>query len=398
MPAFTIAQLDGYQNGVQLNDASGNLIDTIVRSAVRNLAVSLLQNVIASSGNSSTANLAASATFPGAGESTLGIVGIQVNFKADQPCTIYVYQSTDNSNWDIADSYTVAANTGDARTFQATASYFKVTVTNTGSSTTTYLRLQTALCPIVEAVPRALTQAGNLKVCVNEGQLYVTMDSVNNIPVDLLYLDTFDFKADLAGNWQVALKYAIPASYKFKLLKFEGIAADNKNSVRIGRLLNLATYNVSTQVFTAGSTYTAPAFGSFLEAEVTTVFGNVNDVTFTITYTNQAGVAGRTGTIKIKKLAAVGVKYPIVLQSGDFGVRAVTAVTRDTTNTGIIQLNGGIAFWRHTLNVANQLYSESFESETAIIRAGETIQIDFSANGGSNVERTFTIYGLLQPV
>jgi hypothetical protein len=398
MPAFTIAQLDGYQNGVQLNDASGNLIDTIVRSAVRNLAVSLLQNVIASSGNSSTANLAASATFPGAGESTLGIVGIQVNFKADQQCTIYVYQSTDNSNWDIADSYTVAANTGDARTFQATASYFKVTVTNTGSSTTTYLRLQTALCPIVEAVPRSLTQAGNLKVCVNEGQIYVSGDSVNQLSLELLYQAIYNFNAAYSGFWVNAIKYTVPASYKFNLCRFAGIAADNKNISRVAKLTILGTYDVNTQTFTDGTTYTAPVFGAFLEAEVTTIFGNVNDIILTVTYVNQDGVAGRTGTVQIKKNTEVGIKLPVTLQAGDYGIRDVTAVTRDKANTGVVKLNGGIAFCRQSLAQANQFYSDSVSLDSAVGRAGDVLAIDFSANGGSNVERTISAKGILQPV
>ena len=128
----------------------------------------ITQSVVASASNNSTANLASLAAFTGTGESTLSVAGIQVNFKADQKCTIQVQQSDDNTNWDISDNYIVDANTGDARTVQATASFFRVIATNNGGSSTTFLRLQVALCPIVEAVPRALTSLGNFKVSIAE--------------------------------------------------------------------------------------------------------------------------------------------------------------------------------------------------------------------------------------
>lgn len=129
-------------------------------------AFSIIQNVTASTSNSSTANLASAATFTGVSESTLGVAAVQVNFIADQNCTIQVQQSTNGTNWDIVDSYRLLANTGDGRTFQATASFFRILVTNNGGSTTTSLRLQVALCPIVESIPRSLTPEGNLKTSV----------------------------------------------------------------------------------------------------------------------------------------------------------------------------------------------------------------------------------------
>jgi hypothetical protein len=121
------------------------------------------QNVVASLSNNSTANLAAGASFTGTGESTLGIVGIQANLKADQPCNVSLQQSQDNTNWDLVDTVLVSASTGFGQTFQATASYFRMVVTNVGGFTTTYFRLQVALCPVVEAVPRVLGPSGGMK-------------------------------------------------------------------------------------------------------------------------------------------------------------------------------------------------------------------------------------------
>lgn len=70
-------------------------------------------------------------------------------------------------NWDISDSYTYySAIDNFGITVQAISSFLRVRVTNNGSSATTFLRLNTVLCPIVEAVPRSLDASGNLKVGV----------------------------------------------------------------------------------------------------------------------------------------------------------------------------------------------------------------------------------------
>ena len=145
--------------------ADFNLLDT--RAQVTG-DVAVVQNVTASTVNSSTANLLAGATFTGKTESTLGIAGIQCSIKTDQNGTLYVDQSPDGINWDIVDAYTVLAGTGFATTTQAVNSYYRVRFTNNGGSATTYLRMQTALCPIVEALPRSLNANGNLRVAINE--------------------------------------------------------------------------------------------------------------------------------------------------------------------------------------------------------------------------------------
>lgn len=122
------------------------------------------QNVSASIYNSSTTNIAAGASFTGGAETTLGIAGIQVSVKADQPILVEVQQGPDGTNWDVDDEQIFLAGQGDARTFQAVGSYFRVVATNLGTATTTYFRLQISLCPVVEAVPRALTPHGKLKI------------------------------------------------------------------------------------------------------------------------------------------------------------------------------------------------------------------------------------------
>ena len=148
-------------------------------------AGSVIQAVAVDSANSSSVNIAASGTFTGTATTTLGVVGIQVSIKTDQNCIVYVDQSPDGDNWDITDSYIYYYSLGGAGwTVQAINSYYRVRVTNVGQSSTTYMRLQTALCPIVEAVPRSLSENGNLKTEIMSIHGMELGTSVNVSPMD----------------------------------------------------------------------------------------------------------------------------------------------------------------------------------------------------------------------
>lgn len=129
---------------------------------------SIIQSVSVLNSNSSTINILAGGTFLGGAESTLGVAGIQVSLFTDQNCLIYVDQSPDNTpHWDITDSYQYYANTSFGMTVQAINSYVRVRIVNQNATTaTTSFRLQTCLCPIVEAVPRSLNSRGNLKTAI----------------------------------------------------------------------------------------------------------------------------------------------------------------------------------------------------------------------------------------
>ena len=138
----------------------------------------ITQNVIADAINSSTMNLSASGvpgdTFNTAsialtGSSVLNVGAIQVSLNASQNCIVYVDQSSDNINWDITDTFNYyTTKGGNGWTTQAISSYARVRVKNTGAAATTYFRVSTTLCPIVEAVPRSLSDEGNFKVGIYE--------------------------------------------------------------------------------------------------------------------------------------------------------------------------------------------------------------------------------------
>lgn len=130
------------------------------------------QDVVVSSGNSSTTNLAKSPDagyiFVGTAQSTLNVGALQVGLKADQNCIVYIEQSVDGTNWDISDSYkynVIKDNFG--ITSKATTSYIRIRVQNLSTTNaTTIFRLQTCLLPIGEPLPRSLDPDGHLQVSV----------------------------------------------------------------------------------------------------------------------------------------------------------------------------------------------------------------------------------------
>ena len=128
--------------------------------------VPMQQYVVTDSHNTSTTNLAVgnSYTFTGTAISTLGVNAIQVTLKTDKNCILYIDQSNDGTNWDIVDTYKYYAITNNLGiTVQAVGAYVRVRVVS-ASLTTSYFRLNTVLCPIVEALPRSLDSEGRLKI------------------------------------------------------------------------------------------------------------------------------------------------------------------------------------------------------------------------------------------
>lgn len=144
----------------------------------------IIQQVVTDDNNSSTDNLLAGGTFTGETTSTLGVAGIQVSLHTDQNCSVYVEQSPNGTNWDISDYFRYFSGLNNfGVTVQAISSYVRVRVVNVSLSATTEFRLQTALCPIVEALPRSLSQRGNLKVAINEFEDKYGFE-VENTPTD----------------------------------------------------------------------------------------------------------------------------------------------------------------------------------------------------------------------
>lgn len=101
---------------------------------------------VVSTVNSSTATLGIGGSFTGTSESVLNYAAIQVYVFADQASAtdgLSVQQSSNGTNWDVTDVFTVPASTGKTFSFQPVASFYRVVYTNGGVAQGAF-RLQTA--------------------------------------------------------------------------------------------------------------------------------------------------------------------------------------------------------------------------------------------------------------
>lgn len=143
-------------------------------------------NFVLSSGNSSTAQLAAAATFTGTIETIYNQQAISVLLTSDQNGTLTLRQYIDAagtrpvSAW----AFPIVAGVAFSRCFTGNGNYFNLTFQNTGGSTTTTLNINTAYGTLP-----AVTNLGYMPVSINEvGGTLITAGqntAANSIPVVL---------------------------------------------------------------------------------------------------------------------------------------------------------------------------------------------------------------------
>ena len=100
-----------------------------------------------SQNNSTTSVLANDATFTGSAEICFGYSAVSLLVYADQASAsdgVKVQWSTDGTNYDYEDSFSVSAATGASKTFPVRSKWYRVSYTN-GGVTQTVFRLQTML-------------------------------------------------------------------------------------------------------------------------------------------------------------------------------------------------------------------------------------------------------------
>lgn len=129
---------------------------------------SLQQNVTLPPALQSTDNIDSGVTSTIGSASTLGVNSAQLNVYADEPLMIYLYQSSDDTNWYLSAFWHVEESLAFNTTFQVTNAYVQVRIKNVGVMATSTLVLTTALCPIGIPLPSALSPEGNLKCAVYE--------------------------------------------------------------------------------------------------------------------------------------------------------------------------------------------------------------------------------------
>jgi len=109
--------------------------------------VAIVNNGIISAGNSTTVALAANGVFTGPAEDITEFADVRVSVFSDQPSAtdgLQLQQSSNGTNWDISDPYSLPATTGRPFSVAAAAKFFRVVYTN-GATAQTVFRLHTKL-------------------------------------------------------------------------------------------------------------------------------------------------------------------------------------------------------------------------------------------------------------
>lgn len=138
-------QSDGSQK-TQVVDGSGNVIGATANAMDVNIKSNASSGTI-STNNSTTANLANGAVFTGTADDVTTYSEVRVSvFSSHASATdgLSLQQSSDSTNWDITDTYTISATTGKTIVVPRQARYFRIVYTN-GGTLTTSLRIQTIL-------------------------------------------------------------------------------------------------------------------------------------------------------------------------------------------------------------------------------------------------------------
>ena len=102
-------------------------------------------NGVISTTNSTTVALGIGGVFTGTSEDITEYADIRVSIFADQVSAtdgLQMQQSSNGTNWDISDSYTIPASTGKNFSIGTSAKFFRIVYTNGGVAQVTF-RLQT---------------------------------------------------------------------------------------------------------------------------------------------------------------------------------------------------------------------------------------------------------------
>lgn len=180
------ALTDGTQKS-QIVDGSNNVIGSISSAGVNNLAVALgATNYVASTANSTVAQLGSGATFTGTIENTFNQQSYSVLLVSNQPGSLVLNQYIDAAGTQLAQSSTfpITAGVGFARSNVVNGNFFRVSFTNSGGGATTTLRIDTAYGTIpastlLNNAPIALSEVNGSAISLGQ------TTAVNSLPVVL---------------------------------------------------------------------------------------------------------------------------------------------------------------------------------------------------------------------
>jgi hypothetical protein len=184
--------------------------------------------------------------------------------------------------------------------------------------------------------------------------------------------------AILANQYKQVLSWTIPTGYTAYLIRFCSYQGETASS-RMSAQQTMGTINTSTNVFTAGTAYTAPQWAGIVQGDVTTALAaGAGNVVYTVTYTNQDGTASRTGTITIAKGTAIGGRASMVLQAGDIGVRSIQNVSAAPTQVGVVRLLGILQLAQHQDQATTGQMETLYSPGAITFPTGTILSIEYS--------------------
>ena len=176
----------GVKTQVTALDAGGAAGESLVSLTNPLPTAASATNFIASTGNSSTAQLGPGAAFTGTIETVLSQVALSLLIDTDQTCSVTINQYISSDPTTLMSSWTYpVTSTGFNRAFALNGNFANIVVTNTSASSTTVLNIN-AYYGTIEPVsqlgnrPVAITEVGGVAV----GSSLPVTDNGNSLTVD----------------------------------------------------------------------------------------------------------------------------------------------------------------------------------------------------------------------
>ncbi len=345
---------------------TGPLTDTQLRTtpvaisgSIANTSFSVNNNGVVSTVNSSAVALGIGALFTGSSEDVTEQADVRVSVFTDQASAVdglQLQQSSNGTNWDIVDSYTVPANAGKTFSVGVSAKFFRVVYTNGGVAQTLF-RLQVKYHKTYSKGSSVRPQDARTNDNDMEEQLAhllgfngVSWDRLRSTVANGLAVDVTRLPALVTG---AAVIGALVANQSVNKAQINGVVPLMGNGIT----------GTGSQRVTIASDNTAFPVNATLAAETTKIIGTVNS-SVKATY--------RASTI-IPLVAAVTVNVPFLNIIGSatktITVKRIRVSGMTLTAVGYFAINVEKLSSASTLGTFSTLVATSLDTNNAVVTA-----------------------------